>query len=407
MLRTPRLLAAAALACAAPAAFGSFSYAFFFGHPPEITLMRDAFWDSNTGEMLLTSAEDQVGAMWQESPQRVSPGFLSTFEFRIRQGPAQIDGDGFAFVLQNGFGGPPAIGFGGSGMGYQNIAASLAVEFDTFGCCGEPQTPHVAVHSRGMEANSPSNDAALGVAALGPLGVNILDERPHTGQIQYTGPANGNPGHMEVYIDAVLVLTIPDLDLTDIDGDDITDQGDMYTGFTAATGLADSTHAVTAWSLESDVTGCIEPHAYLSGSGHGGFDSPYQASVQFIGTYPMTFVWSKDGVPLVNGGRIEGQGTDRLYIADITPDDQGLYELLATNACGNQTIPFPLFIGPTCDPDFTCDGNADQDDVACIINVIAGNPGCECQDPDFNRDGNVDQDDVAALINVVAGGNCP
>jgi len=62
---------------------------------------------------------------------------------------------------------------------------------------------------------------------------------------------------------------------------------------------------------------------------------------------------------------------------------------------------------PTCDPDFTCDGNADQDDVACLISVVAGAPGCECQDPDFNRDGNVDQDDVAALINVVAGAGCP
>jgi hypothetical protein len=61
----------------------------------------------------------------------------------------------------------------------------------------------------------------------------------------------------------------------------------------------------------------------------------------------------------------------------------------------------------TCDADFTCDGNVDQDDVACIIGVVAGNPGCECQDPDFNSDGNVDQDDVAALIEVIAGGNCP
>jgi len=60
-----------------------------------------------------------------------------------------------------------------------------------------------------------------------------------------------------------------------------------------------------------------------------------------------------------------------------------------------------------CDADFTCDGNTDQDDVACLVNVIAGSPGCECQDADFNRDGNVDQDDVAALINVVAGGSCP
>jgi len=61
----------------------------------------------------------------------------------------------------------------------------------------------------------------------------------------------------------------------------------------------------------------------------------------------------------------------------------------------------------SCDSDFNCDGNSDQDDVACIINVVAGNPGCQCQDPDFNQDGNDDQDDVAALINVVAGGLCP
>jgi len=61
----------------------------------------------------------------------------------------------------------------------------------------------------------------------------------------------------------------------------------------------------------------------------------------------------------------------------------------------------------TCDPDFNCDGNSDQDDVACIINVVAGNPGCQCQDPDFTGDGNVDQDDVAALISAIAGGGCP
>ncbi len=62
---------------------------------------------------------------------------------------------------------------------------------------------------------------------------------------------------------------------------------------------------------------------------------------------------------------------------------------------------------PICDPDFNCDGNADQDDVGCVINVVAGNAGCECQDADFNRDGNVDQDDVVAVIGVVAGGPCP
>jgi hypothetical protein len=60
-----------------------------------------------------------------------------------------------------------------------------------------------------------------------------------------------------------------------------------------------------------------------------------------------------------------------------------------------------------CDPDLNQDGNADQDDVAYLINVIAGGENPTGIDPDFNGDGNVDQDDVAALINVVAGGGCP
>lgn len=62
---------------------------------------------------------------------------------------------------------------------------------------------------------------------------------------------------------------------------------------------------------------------------------------------------------------------------------------------------------PTCDPDYTQDGNADQSDIACLIDIVAGSPGCSALDPDFNHDGNVDQSDVADLIDVVAGGACP
>ncbi|MDX2130643.1 MAG: hypothetical protein SFY69_01165 [Planctomycetota bacterium] len=63
--------------------------------------------------------------------------------------------------------------------------------------------------------------------------------------------------------------------------------------------------------------------------------------------------------------------------------------------------------GPTCDPDFNQDGNVDQDDVACLTQVVAGDPGCSASDPDFNADGNVDQDDISALTQVVAGAPCP
>lgn len=62
---------------------------------------------------------------------------------------------------------------------------------------------------------------------------------------------------------------------------------------------------------------------------------------------------------------------------------------------------------PACDPDLNQDGNADQDDVLYLVNVIGGGDNPAGIDPDFNHDGNADQDDISALIDVVAGGTCP
>ncbi len=62
---------------------------------------------------------------------------------------------------------------------------------------------------------------------------------------------------------------------------------------------------------------------------------------------------------------------------------------------------------PPCDPDFNADGNVDQDDIACLAQVVGGDPSCSDQDPDFNGDGNVDQDDIDALAQVVGGAPCP
>jgi hypothetical protein len=39
--------------------------------------------------------------------------------------------------------------------------------------------------------------------------------------------------------------------------------------------------------------------------------------------------------------------------------------------------------------------------------VVGGGANPTGIDPDFNHDGNADQDDVIALINVIAGGGCP
>jgi hypothetical protein len=81
----------------------------------------------------------------------------------------------------------------------------------------------------------------------------------------------------------------------------------------------------------------------------------------------------------------------------------------ATNSAGfdDEAWRIDILPGTPCDPDVNCDGNVDQDDVACLSQAVAGNPSCLCVDPDFNGDGNVDQDDINALSQVVAGAPCP
>jgi hypothetical protein len=105
---------------------------------------------------------------------------------------------------------------------------------------------------------------------------------------------------------------------------------------------------------------------------------------------------------------LQGRG-ESIYIANLMYTDEAMTDaqiaaLGGPNARGIVHLrPAP----PACDPDMNQDGNADQDDVAYLINVIGGGTNPTGIDPDFTRDGNADQDDVIALINTVGGGGCP
>jgi hypothetical protein len=110
------------------------------------------------------------------------------------------------------------------------------------------------------------------------------------------------------------------------------------------------------------------------------------------GTYYMALAYDfVTGVPALGSGyfhvRPVGGSSGFTYFADFIPSWSGC--------------------GPSCDPDVNQDGNVDQDDVAYLVNVIAGGDNPTGIDPDFNHDGNVDQDDYASIVDVVAGGPCP
>ncbi|MDX2115613.1 MAG: DUF11 domain-containing protein [Planctomycetota bacterium] len=76
---------------------------------------------------------------------------------------------------------------------------------------------------------------------------------------------------------------------------------------------------------------------------------------------------------------------------------------------GQAIVTWPVApAGPSCEPDYTQDGNVDQDDIACLVDLVAGGSVCDASaDPDFNRDGNVDQADISDLVSVVGGSACP
>lgn len=122
-------------------------------------------------------------------------------------------------------------------------------------------------------------------------------------------------------------------------------------------------------------------------------------------------------LPDAGGIIVSGAATTRLTVSEIRPFGSArAFRPLATNACGTTVgltgwvyvlPPFDRACGGIgCDPDYTRDGNLDQEDVARLIDHFGGdNPWGT--DPDFNRDGNADQDDIASLIHVIAGGECP
>lgn len=111
-----------------------------------------------------------------------------------------------------------------------------------------------------------------------------------------------------------------------------------------------------------------------------------------------------------DGSVASGAGTAQLTISNLAAGVMR-FRCDATNSCGTGSAVGDAYEVPACpagcETDYNQDGNADQSDVAYLVDVVAGGPNPTGLDPDFTRDGNVDQDDIAALINVIAGGPCP
>jgi hypothetical protein len=199
---------------------------------------------NGTNLRMTAALEGQLGAAWYVDKQSIAGGFTTEFRFRITEPGGVPDffnglgADGLAFVIQNADGG--IIGNPGSGMGYETIPNSLAVEFDTWGhpFFGDPNGNHVSVQSLGTAPNSYTPNASLGLNQNIP---ELTSGNTFLARIVYA------PGTITVFLDGVQVLNVA-VDLSTLLN---LDQGRAWVGFTASTGGAWENHDLASWTFTS------------------------------------------------------------------------------------------------------------------------------------------------------------
>lgn len=252
-----RAAALAIAACACAPVHGQFNYTTFPipPNPSGLNLVGNTIISSvtNPGRLrLTTNTGNQIGAAWYPTRQSVAQGFTTTFTFQISLssgGGAPNGADGFAFVIQNASASAITGSGGGCTIGYDGIANSVVVEFDTFttgGVCvgtgnvNDPNGNHISVHTQGTAPNTVKESASIGIFSPAAS----METGTHTVRVDYT------PGSLSVYYDdlftPVIVAPINLASTLSLGGPA---SNSAWLGFTAATGGSFSRHEIISWSF--------------------------------------------------------------------------------------------------------------------------------------------------------------
>jgi len=278
----------------------------------------------------------QAGSVWSQN--KIS--LANDFEIRadLYFGNQDFNGaDGIAFVFQ-----PVCTGLGslGGGIGYQGIAPSLAVEYDTYQNSVENNDPvqdHIALQQNGVLFHAPPSMLA-GISLL----PNIENGANHSTVIRW----DAGTQVLSVFFDGALQFSYNGDIVADIFGGN----PEVFWGFTAATGALNNDQRVCIIDVVStELTNYVITDASCAENADGAIDFTAGAGV--------TFVWS-------NGATTED-------VSNLLP---GTYTLSVTDANGCASI-YTIEVGVAPDlipPTIACPA---ETSVSCNGDLSPANTG--------------------------------
>ncbi|KAG2388361.1 hypothetical protein C9374_000525 [Naegleria lovaniensis] len=192
----------------------------------------------NDNIVLTEDKTDQVGMAVLNEEFALNEDVLISFKFLVRKASG-TGADGFAFLLhsnpQNN------LGMGGSGLGYEGIPNSIAIEFDTYQTVDrtrDPNSNHISIQTRYNQPNSANHDYSL--CCPSHLPITIGDGLPHTCKILIQ-----NNKLTVILDDKYLFLKDFVIDFQRILGNG----GKFKIAFTGATGGLSEEHTILSWTV--------------------------------------------------------------------------------------------------------------------------------------------------------------
>jgi glucose/arabinose dehydrogenase len=192
-------------------------------------------------ELQLTATTTrQAGTAFFQTPITVNSttSFQSAFTFRIGGGSGTNGADGMAFIIQNSPAGLNALGRAGGYLGYDTIANSLAIEFDTYSNGGDSGGNNISVVTNGNTRNAIADVAA-------PFDLNSGAQ--YYAWVDYNGDSNT----LAVYLSTTSTKPAFAVLKTQVQLDQLVGNR-AYVGFSAGNYDIPNFHRVGSWNFSLD-----------------------------------------------------------------------------------------------------------------------------------------------------------